>query len=56
MLQHTTETLPDTSPEGTQTVVSMPQIMEQTPQSRYTQEQPNIVEVNITPGDNNTAE
>jgi len=33
----------------------MPTLMEQTPQSRSTQET-NIAEVNLTPGDNNTAE
>ena len=34
----------------------MPLVMEQTSQSRCTQEQPNIAEVNLTPGDNNTTE
>ena len=56
MLQHTTETLPDTCPEGTQTTVNMSPVMEQTSQSRCTQEQPNTAEVNLTPGDNNTTE
>jgi len=56
MLQHTTETLPDTCPEGTQTTVNMPPVMEQTSQSRCTQEQPNTAEVNLTSGDNNTTE
>ena len=56
MLQPTTETLPDTCPEGIQTTVNMPPVMEQTSQLRCTQEQPNIAEVNLTPGDNNTAE
>ena len=34
MLQRGTEILPDTCPEGTQTAVNMPPIMEQTTQSR----------------------
>jgi hypothetical protein len=55
-LQHATETLPDTCPAGTQTTVNMHPVMEQTTQSRFTQEQPNIAEVNLTPGDNNTTE
>ena len=55
MLQHTTETLKDTCPEGTQTTVNMPPVMEQTSQPRCTQE-PNIAEVNLNPGDNNTTE
>ena len=53
MLQHATETLPDTCPEGTQKTVNMPPVMEQTSQLRCTQEQPNIAEENLTPGDNN---
>jgi len=53
MLQHTTETLPDTCLEGTQTTVNMTPVMEQTSQLRCTQEQPNIAEENLTPGDNN---
>jgi hypothetical protein len=56
MLQHITETLPDTWPEGTQTTINMPPVMEQTSQSRCTQEQPNIAKVNVTPWDNNTIE
>jgi hypothetical protein len=50
MLQHATETLTDTRPDGTQTTVNMPPVMEQTTQLRCTQEQPNIAEVNVTPG------
>jgi len=56
MLQRATETLPDTCPEGTQTTVNMPPVMEQTTQSRCAQEQPNIAEVNLTPVDNNITE
>jgi hypothetical protein len=56
MLQHTTETLPDSCPEGTETIVNMPPVMEKISQSRYTQEQPNIAEVNLTPGNSNTTE
>jgi len=56
MLQPTTETLPDTCPEGTKTTVNMPPVMEKTSQSRCPQEQPNSAEVNLTPGDNNNAE
>jgi hypothetical protein len=56
MLQRATETLLDTSPEGTQTTVNMPPVMEQTTQSRCAQGQPNIAEVNLTPVDNNTTE
>ena len=56
MLQQTTETLQDTFPEGTQTTVKMLPVMEQTSQSRCTQEQPNIADVSLTPGDKNTAE
>jgi hypothetical protein len=56
MPQHTTETITDTCPEGTQTTVNMPPVMEKTSQARCTQEQTNNVEVNLSPGDNNTAE
>jgi len=56
MPKHTTETTTDTCPEGTQTTVNMPPVMEQTSQSRCAQEQPNIVEVYLAPRDNNTAE
>jgi hypothetical protein len=56
MLQRATENLSDTCPEGTQTTVNMPPVMEQTSQSRCAQEQPNIAEVNLTPVDNNITE
>jgi len=56
MLQRATENLSDTCPEGTQTTVNMPPVMEQTTQLRCAQEQPNIAEVNLTPVDNNITE
>ena len=56
MLRHTTETLPDTCPEGTQTTANMTPVMEQTTQSRCAQEQPNPAEVNLTPVDNTITE
>jgi hypothetical protein len=43
-------------PRGTQTTGNMLPVMKQASQSRCTQEQPNIAEVNLTPEDNNTAE